>query len=141
VQGRAREYQAMHELRSLGWYCTRSAMSHGPVDLIAARRGRIKLIQVKSGSARVEKLELKLLKQWAAAFRAEAQVWTYKKKGLVEKKTVFKINVIRKTVPKLLASPAMPVETLPESSGSGSNPSLLSQTGQAEILKVALPQT
>ena len=71
----------MQLLRAGGYVCSRSAMSHGPVDIFAAKAGRILLIQVKSGSARVKKHELKLLKKWAAAFDAEAQVWSFKKRG------------------------------------------------------------
>jgi hypothetical protein len=58
-------------------------MSHGPVDIVAAKAGRVKLIQVKSGSARANKIELSLLRKWATAFNAAAEVWSFgnKKKG------------------------------------------------------------
>jgi Holliday junction resolvase len=87
-RGRAREYKTMQLLRTRGYVCSRSAMSHGPVDIFAAKAGRILLIQVKSGSSRVKKHELKLLKKWAAAFDAEAQVWSFKKHGELVKVTV-----------------------------------------------------
>ncbi len=78
----------MQLLRACGYVCSRSAMSHGPVDIFAAKAGRILLIQVKSGSSRVKKHELKLLKKWAVAFDAEAQVWSFKKGGELVKVTV-----------------------------------------------------
>ena len=60
-------------------------MSHGPVDVFAARSGKVLLIQVKSGSARVKKEELDLLRSFARAFNAEAQVWSFKKRGVLLK--------------------------------------------------------
>ena len=87
-RGRAREYKTMELLREKGYVCSRSAMSHGPVDVFAAKGGKILLVQVKSGSARIKKDELKLLKKWATAFDAEAQVWSFKKRGRLLKVTV-----------------------------------------------------
>ncbi len=85
TRGRSREYQVMHRLRREGWVCSRSAMSHGPVDVFAARAGSILLIQVKSGSSRMKKLELEIFKRWAEEFDARAEVWSYKKRGKLEK--------------------------------------------------------
>ena len=65
-------------------------MSHGPVDVFAAKAGKILLIQVKSGSARTTKEELALLKAYALAFNADAQVWSFKKRGNLQKVTVSK---------------------------------------------------
>ncbi len=87
-RGRSREYQVMHYLRKRGWVCSRSAMSHGPVDVFAAKDGRILLIQVKSGSARMKKPELDILKRWAEHFDATAEVWHYKKRKKLQKVTV-----------------------------------------------------
>ncbi len=75
----------MHLLRNEGWVCSRSAMSHGPVDVFAAKKGRVLLIQVKSGSARAKKTELQMLRSWAEAFDAQAEVWSFKKRGRLEK--------------------------------------------------------
>jgi hypothetical protein len=44
------EYQAMHHLEREGWSVTRSAGSHGPVDLIAMNATEVMLIQVKSAA-------------------------------------------------------------------------------------------
>lgn len=79
----------MHILRSSGWVCSRSAMSHGPVDVFAARSGNILLIQVKSGSARVKKDELGLLKIWAEEFNATAEIWYFRKRRKVRKVSVY----------------------------------------------------
>lgn len=65
-------------------------MSHGPVDIFAAKRGRVLLIQVKSGSSRVNRQELEMLKSFAVAFNADAQVWFFRKKAKVKKVTVSK---------------------------------------------------
>jgi Holliday junction resolvase len=104
VRGRAREYQVMNLLRSKGWVCSRSAMSHGPVDVFAAKSGRILLIQVKSGSARVKPDEILMLKSYAVAFNADAQVWSFKKRGVLLKTVVFKRN---KPKPAVLTRTAM----------------------------------
>lgn len=85
TRGRSREYKTMQILREKGWFCSRSAMSHGPVDVFAAKGGRILLIQVKSGSAVAKKIELDLLKKWAIAFDAMAEVWSFKRRGKLEK--------------------------------------------------------
>ncbi len=63
-------------------------MSNCPVDVFAAKNGNVLLIQVKSGSARIKKLELDLLKKWAEAFDARAEVWSFRKRGKLEKKVV-----------------------------------------------------
>lgn len=60
-------------------------MSHGPVDVFAAKGGKILLIQVKSGSAVAKKIELELLRKWAIAFDATAEVWSFKRRGKLEK--------------------------------------------------------
>ncbi len=78
----------MQLLRQKGWVCSRSAMSHGPVDVFAAKNGNVLLIQVKIGSARIKKFELDLLKKWAEAFDARAEVWSFRKRGKLEKKVV-----------------------------------------------------
>ena len=80
----------MHALRNDGWVSSRSAMSHGPVDLIAAKYGKILLIQVKSGSSRMKRPELELLIRWAQHFNASAEIWYYKKRGKLQKHSVRK---------------------------------------------------
>lgn len=60
-------------------------MSHGPVDLFAARAGCVLLVQVKSGSSRMKKLDIEILRRWADEFDARAEVWSYKTRGKLEK--------------------------------------------------------
>ncbi len=90
----------MRILRNQGWVCTRSAMSHGPIDIIAARTGKILLIQVKSGSARAKKDEKNLMKMWAKAFSADAQVWSFRKRGKIEKIDIW----LREKQPVIISS-------------------------------------
>lgn len=48
MRGADRERQVADLLARRGWVCIRSAGSHGPVDVIAARDGQMLLVQVKS---------------------------------------------------------------------------------------------
>jgi Holliday junction resolvase len=82
VRGRAKEYRAMAILKKDGWVVSRSAASHGPVDIFAGKEGKILLVQVKSGKARVKKEELRNLILWAENFNAVAEVWHFKKRSL-----------------------------------------------------------
>lgn len=87
ARGRSREYRVLQTLRKEGWLCSRSAASHGPVDIFAGRNGQTLLIQVKSGKARMSELDKKVLKGWAEAYCGRAEVWHFhKRKGL--KKTL-----------------------------------------------------
>ena len=85
-KGRSKEYRAMDMLRDDGWVVGRSAASHSPVDVFAAKMGKILLVQVKSGSARVKAEEAKELVKWAEAFNADAEVWHFKGRGNLEKR-------------------------------------------------------
>ena len=87
TKGRSREYQAMRKLRSEGWFCSRSAASHGPVDIFAAKGGKILLIQVKSGRGRLKPGDETALRLWAKAYKGRAEVWLFKRRG-VEKALV-----------------------------------------------------
>ncbi|HXW37728.1 MAG TPA: restriction endonuclease [Nitrososphaerales archaeon] len=88
-RGRSREYKAMTMLRSDGWLVSRSAASHGAVDVFAAKDGRVLLVQVKSGRARVTKEELQELVLWGKHANGTAEVWHFKGKGKLEKRRVF----------------------------------------------------
>ena len=61
-RGRAKEYKVMEILRKDGWLCSRSAMSHGPVDIFAGKDGKTFLIA------------------GAVSFGAESAVWYVRKK-------------------------------------------------------------
>jgi Holliday junction resolvase len=83
TRGRSREYKVLQTLRKEGWVCSRSAASHGPVDIFAGKDGHTLLIQVKSGKSRMSQLDMKILRDWAEAYRGRAEVWHFdKRKGL-----------------------------------------------------------
>jgi Holliday junction resolvase len=88
-RGRAREYKTMAILKKDGWKVSRSAASHGAVDVFAAKGGRILLVQVKSGRARVKKEELEELIDWGKNSNGDAEVWHFKERGKVEKRRVY----------------------------------------------------
>lgn len=88
TKGRAREYRTMTILKKDGWMVSRSAASHGAVDVFAAKDGRLLLIQVKSGRARVKKAELEELIRWGNESGGDAEVWHFKAGGGLEKRRV-----------------------------------------------------
>ena len=75
-------------LRDEGWLCTRSAASHGPVDIIAGKNGHILMVQVKSGQGRADKEEREILKVWGKAFRGRVEIWRFRKGKRLEKETL-----------------------------------------------------
>ena len=85
-RGRSKEYRAMELLRRDGWVAGRSAGSHSPVDIFAAKAGITLLVQVKNGSARLKADEAKELVKWAEAFNADAEIWHFKGRGNLEKR-------------------------------------------------------
>jgi Holliday junction resolvase len=89
-RGRAKEYKVMEMLRVEGWIVGRSAGSHSPVDVFAAKAGSVLLVQIKSGKARVKSDELMELVKWAQAFGADAEVWHFKGRGNLVKRRVSK---------------------------------------------------
>lgn len=89
-RGRAKEYKVMEMLRVEGWIVGRSAGSHSPVDVFAAKEGNVLLVQIKSGKARVKSDELMELVKWAQAFDADAEVWHFKGRGNLVKRRVSK---------------------------------------------------
>jgi Holliday junction resolvase len=87
-------------------------MSHGPVDVFAAKSGRVLLIQVKSGTSRIKKEEMESLKTFATEFNADAQVWSFRKRGKIQKVTISK-RISRRTnkIPKAIVPE--PMDTIP----------------------------
>lgn len=79
----------MNRLRDDGWMVSRSAASHGAVDVFAAKNGRILLVQVKSGKARATKEELDELVMWGRHSNGDAEVWYYKGHGKVVRRRVY----------------------------------------------------
>ena len=88
IRGRSTEYRAMLTLKRDGWMVSRSAASHGAVDVFAAKDGRLLLLQVKSGKARATKEELEELSRWGESSNGDAEVWYYKGRGKVVKRRV-----------------------------------------------------
>ena len=89
MKGRSREYRAMSVLKKDGWMVSRSAASHGAVDVFAAKDGRVLLLQVKSGKARATKQELEELARWGRSANGDAEVWYYKGRGKLVRRRVF----------------------------------------------------
>lgn len=76
-------------LKKEGWRVSRSAASHGAVDVFAAKGGKMLLVQVKSGRARVKKKELEELIGWGRSSNGDAEVWHFKGRGRVERRRVY----------------------------------------------------
>ena len=89
TSGRSREYQVLRKLREEGWLCSRSAASHGPVDIFAGKDGRMLMVQVKSGSARASREEKEILKVWGKAFQGRVELWKFKKGKPLEREVVY----------------------------------------------------
>lgn len=89
TRGRSREYQVLRKLRDEGWFCSRSAASHGPVDIFAGRNGSVLMVQVKSGKARASKAEKEILKIWGKAFRGRVEVWRFRKGRPLERELLY----------------------------------------------------
>jgi len=89
TRGRSREYQVLRRLRQEGWLCSRSAASHGPVDIFAGKNGRILMVQVKSGKGRATVEERRTLMEWGKAYRGRVEIWKYKKGKPLERETIY----------------------------------------------------
>jgi Holliday junction resolvase len=79
----------MNALKRDGWMVSRSAASHGAVDVFAAKDGRVLLVQVKSGRARATKEELDELANWGRSSNGDAEVWYYKGRSKIVKRRVY----------------------------------------------------
>ncbi len=89
TRGRSREYQVLRKLREEGWLCSRSAASHGPVDIFAGKAGTMLMIQVKSGAGRATREEREILRSWGKAFQGRVEIWRFRKGRALEKETVY----------------------------------------------------
>lgn len=88
-RGRSKEYQAMSFLKQEGWMVSRSAASHGAVDVFAAKEGRVLLVQIKSGKASASRQELEELVKWGKSSNGDAEVWYYKGRGKLVRRRVY----------------------------------------------------
>lgn len=78
-KGRRREYRAQSILEAAGYLTIRAASSKGVCDVIAFGPGSIRLVSVKSGSARLSSVEREGL-QWLAkslAGKAVVEAWRF----------------------------------------------------------------
>ena len=89
TRGRSREYQVLRKLRQEGWLCSRSAASHGPVDIFAGKDGLMLMVQVKSGKGRASKEEREVLKLWGKTFRGRVEIWKYRKGKPLDREIVY----------------------------------------------------
>jgi len=80
-RGRAAEYRVRRQLESEGWLCVRAAGSKGPVDIVAFRDGRVRCIQVKTGTATVSPAERDALLRLKAILPADATVEIWRGAG------------------------------------------------------------
>jgi len=87
-RGREKEYRVLRSLRSEGWLCSRSAASHSPADIFAAKDGHVLIIQVKSGRARVSGKEKETLRAWGKAYGARVEIWHFKGRKGIEREVV-----------------------------------------------------
>ena len=79
----------LRRLREEGWFCSRSAASHGPVDIFAGRNGCVLMVQVKSGKARASKTEKETLRTWGEAFQGQVEIWKFRKGRPLEREIVY----------------------------------------------------
>lgn len=78
-KGRALEYECKKVLEGMGYFCIRSAGSHSPADIVAAKRGQILLVQVQKQShlPREKERSLKVACKQAGAIG----IFAYKRRG------------------------------------------------------------
>lgn len=79
--GRAREYQAMHMLRDIGFAVSRNAGSHGLWDVMAINENIVRLIQVKKGSAKQTPEEREAFRVLPVPENCTKEVWSWSKRG------------------------------------------------------------
>lgn len=80
AKGRRREYRAQQILELAGYQTIRAASSKGPVDVVALKRGSVRLISVKSGQAyasHVERECLRGLAQDVGGFIVSVEIWRF----------------------------------------------------------------
>ncbi|MDA4111225.1 MAG: hypothetical protein OK439_01700 [Thaumarchaeota archaeon] len=81
-EGLTAELKTIHLLKDDGWSVFRT---QGMPDIIAAKNGEVRLIQVKEGKSRLRKNELPKIQHLAEEFDARAEIWYYKKRGRSQK--------------------------------------------------------
>ncbi len=90
--GRAFEYRVMRDLEGLGYWCMRSAGSHGHADVVALRRGRRPmLVQCKGGGVDGPKKRMALA-ALADSVEAYPVVADSPKRGMIRYRSVCSEN-------------------------------------------------
>lgn len=92
-RGENAEQRAARLLKADGWVVGR--MRRGPIDVIAAKEGRILLVQVKSGKARVKRTELESMVQWGIQFNGDVEVWHFRQTRVARRR----VHASRRVVP------------------------------------------
>ena len=89
--GRRKEYATQRVLEAAGYETIRAASSKGVVDVVAFRRGDVRLISVKSGSARPTAVEREGLEHLAkfALGGYSVELWRWPKGAREPLVTVF----------------------------------------------------
>ncbi|MFC1755505.1 hypothetical protein ACFL96_19295 [Thermoproteota archaeon] len=88
TRGRSREYQALKILRKDDWLCSRSAASHSAIDIFACKDGKVLLVQVKSGKARVTEKDRLDLSKWKQESGSSVEIWFFGRKKGIEKEVI-----------------------------------------------------
>lgn len=82
VKGRAFEYRVMQELERRGWFCVRSAGSHGPADIVCIKEGEPILIQAQT-QCHFSRAKIDALKVAARKCKCRAYIVYRSKSSLV----------------------------------------------------------
>lgn len=77
-RGRAAEYRIKKLLESTGYTVSRSAGSHGAIDIVAWDKLGVRFIQSKVGSARVTPQDRETLKNMDRPTNSTVEIWTFK---------------------------------------------------------------
>lgn len=88
-RGENAEQRVVRIFKLDGWKVGR--IRQGPIDIIAGKDGRVILVQVKSGRARVKRTELARIIDWAKAFNADTEVW-HLRGTKVERRRVYAVK-------------------------------------------------
>lgn len=76
ARGTDREYKAIRLLKKRRWQCIRSAGSHGPFDVVAVKRERIRFIQVKSKGIKLSPKEREEISNFECPDNCTKELWT-----------------------------------------------------------------
>jgi Holliday junction resolvase len=80
AKGRRREYRVQQILELAGYQTIRAASSKGCVDVVALKRGSIRLVSVKSGSAYASGIERETLRSLASdvgGYMVSVEIWRF----------------------------------------------------------------